>query len=165
MTLLKHFHLPDDCSPMIRETYDYWVSIHPDEGLPGRQHFDPLDILRLSSHIWMLDVEYEPLRFRVRRMGIAIVDFMGSHDPTGRYLDETYPNFESAGVRKHLEHAVKTGMPTFRRGSAVLVSRKKYVTSERIILPLASDGEVVDTLLNLTCFQDESNADYVENFG
>lgn len=145
------FKLPNDCSPLIREMYDYWASIHPDKGLPGRRHFDPLDILSLSANIWMLDVEHDPLRFRVRRMGTVIVNFMGN-DPTGGYLDEVYPKYDSSLIRKHLEHTVESGVPTFRRGDALIVPLKKYVISERIILPMAFDGETVDLLFNLTCF-------------
>jgi hypothetical protein len=112
----------------------------------------------------MLDVEVEPLRFRVRRMGTAVVNFMGN-DPTGSYLDEVYPKFESSPIREHLVHAAKTGMPTFRRGNALIVPTKKYVISERIILPMASEGETVDMLLNLTCFLEDSDAEDVEIYG
>lgn len=38
---------PADCEPKIRAAYDYWRRIHPAQGLPGRQHFDPANIPRL----------------------------------------------------------------------------------------------------------------------
>jgi hypothetical protein len=31
-------------NPKVLRFLDYWLSLKPAEGLPGRQHFDPLDI-------------------------------------------------------------------------------------------------------------------------
>jgi hypothetical protein len=134
---------------MFRDLVDYWMSIHPDEGLPGRQHFDPLDVIRLSKHIWLLDVERSPLRFRVRRVGTELVKLTG-RDITGRYLDECYENLEATEAGKHLTHTAEKGLPTYRRGDIISNSEMNYVMLERINLPLAADSKTVDMLLNLT---------------
>lgn len=143
--------LPDDCSSMVRELYEYWISIHPGEGLPGRQHFDPLDVIGLSANIWMLDVEHNPLRFRFRRLGLAMINFTG-RDSTGKYIDEIYSNVTSTTAWEHLVYSTEYGKPTFRRDAIISNPEKKYVMSERLNLPLASDGCVVDMLLNMTCY-------------
>lgn len=92
------FQLMDGCSPLICELYDSWVSIHPPEGLPGRRHFDPIDIIRLSSNLWRVDVERDPLRFFIRRVGMELDDFTG-HYPTGQYYNKIYPNFDASTAK------------------------------------------------------------------
>jgi hypothetical protein len=145
------FSLPPRCSTSIRELFDYWVSIHSGEGLPGRRDFDPLAVLNLSDNIWMLNVERDPLRYKIRRFGSALVSFTG-RDDTGRYLDETLPSFEQSGSRIILAGVVENGRPAFRRDRAVSAPEKDYVFAERIILPLAANGMTVDILLNMTCY-------------
>ncbi len=142
------FNLPDDSASMMRELLDYWTSIHPGEGLPGRQHFDPLDVLHLSSHIWLLDVE-RPLRFRFRRIGGELVRKVG-RDNTGKFFDEVYSDIWLREAGKLFIHTAETGTPTFRRGSLISETAPKFQTLERMSLPLATDGKNVDMLLNIT---------------
>src|SRR5690348_8213244 len=48
--------LPENCDHRLRELYEYWRSRHPAEGvLPGRQHFDPVDVPKLLPWIWLVD--------------------------------------------------------------------------------------------------------------
>jgi hypothetical protein len=45
-------------NPSFRRLYEYWRYLHPTDGrLPGRQHFDPLDIADLMPLVWMLDID------------------------------------------------------------------------------------------------------------
>ena len=53
--------------------------MYSSEGMPGRRHFDPIDIMRLSSSVWLVDVERDPLRFFIRRVGMEIDDFTGHY--------------------------------------------------------------------------------------
>ena len=52
---------PETWHPTIRALYDYWVSVHPPGGLPGRQHIDPIAIPRLLPHLFMVDVSRDPI--------------------------------------------------------------------------------------------------------
>ena len=156
--LSNKFQLPKDCSPMICELFDYWLSIHPNEGLPGRQHFDPLEIFGLSRNIWLLDVDKAPLRFRVRRIGAELIECT-NRDITGRFLDEFYENLEATEAGNHLVYSTEKGVPTYRRGMLISKSTKYYDMLERIILPLATDGENVDMLLNFTRYLDHKEQD------
>ena len=69
----------DDCALLICEMFDYWVSMYSSEDMPGRRHFDPIDIMLLSSNLWLVDVERDPLRFFIRRVGMEIDDFTGHY--------------------------------------------------------------------------------------
>ena len=53
------YQIPEDRTawhPLVRRLYDYWVSVAPPGGLPGRQHIAPEEIPALWSRLWMLDV-------------------------------------------------------------------------------------------------------------
>ena len=61
--------------PKIRRMIAHWESLAPGPGiLPGRQHFDPIQVPDLLPHIWLIDVERGPmLRFRYRLLGTALI--------------------------------------------------------------------------------------------
>ncbi|HEX3497840.1 MAG TPA: PAS domain-containing protein, partial [Stellaceae bacterium] len=74
-------------NPRIAQFFDYWLSIKPGNGLPGRQHFDPLDIPLLMPRVWMLDVLRAPLRYRYRLAGTKEVETL-QREVTGLMFDE-----------------------------------------------------------------------------
>ncbi len=137
---------PGTWHPTVRELYDYWLSVHPPLGLPGRQHVDPAAIPRLLPHVFMVDVCRDPLRFRYRLVGTEYVRLMGS-DLTGRYLDEVHPGFHGLIRRQYVE-AADQGRPGYRKGSIMYTRPDRcYLGMERVILPLARNGSEVDMLL------------------
>jgi hypothetical protein len=146
------FNLPDDCDSRIRALHDYWRSIHPAEGLPGRAHFDPLDVPKLLPHLWLVDVEQDPFQFRFRLIGTAVAEAIGE-DLTGRYLGEAFENFRGSDALHALLEVVSGGRPSWRRGPPTL-TRKDYDVRlfERIQLPLATDGSSVDMLVALSAY-------------
>src|SRR5258708_20399092 len=44
----------DAWHPHLKRLYEYWKSIHPPRGLPGRQEFDPSAVLVLLPIFWIL---------------------------------------------------------------------------------------------------------------
>jgi hypothetical protein len=135
--------------PEIRQLLEYWRSIRPAGLFLGRQHLDPLAIGPLLSHVWLIDVHREPLRFRYRLVGSRIVERLG-RELKGEWLDEAHPAFlQSAGYRDYTGVA-EDGAAAWRRGPSTFTDDPRWRTIERIILPLAENGRVVDTLLGLT---------------
>jgi hypothetical protein len=144
---------PEGCSPKITALFEYWQAIHPGGGLlPGRQHFDPLQVPRLLPHLWLLDVFRDPWRFRVRLLGTSIVEFIGRED-TGRWLDEVLHGFEGSEVYQCLTITAGKGCPTYHESKILSNPEKTYVTAERLYLPLAGDGHTPDILLNMTLYR------------
>ena len=146
--------LPGDCHPEIALIADYWRSIHPESGLPGRQHFDPVDVPpKLLPSIRLLDVVGDPPRFRIRLMGTKMVAAIG-RDHTGRWLDEVFAGFEKSSACLGLDTVVRTGQLNWRRGHPALLYGKEFMTIERIYLPFARDGRTVDMILSYVMLGD-----------
>jgi PAS domain-containing protein len=137
--------------PRVSQIYRYWQSIRPAEGgLPGRQHFDPVDIPSLLPGIWLLDVQHRPLRLRYRLVGTGIVQALG-REVTGMWLDEAHPEaMSNPDFRDRYMSAVAGGVPNWRKGGPRLWSHRDYATVENLLLPLARDGRRVDMLCAFT---------------
>lgn len=138
--------------PKIRRVYDYWQSVHPPEGLPGRQHIDPEPIRDLLPGIWLVDVQRSPFRLRYRLVGTRVVEAMG-RDVTGQWFDEAHPHVsKNPNYLERSQRVVETGTPSWRRGGPNLWQHEFYGSLENLILPLATDGRSVDILMVLTVF-------------
>lgn len=133
--------------PEIDKLVAHWRRIHPAQGLPGRQHFDPADLPDLLPHIWLMDVHRDPWRFRIRLVGTAIVRFAG-RDTTGRWCDDAFPGFEQSPAYTDIVTCADRGIPIFR--TMKLLAKDDHRLSRRVHLPLASDGSRVDVILSLT---------------
>lgn len=139
-------NVSEDCHEKVRQIVEYWVAIHPSAGLPGRQHFDPLDVPALLPNIRLLDVVGKLPRFRVRLMGTQVREFMGE-EQTGRWLDEVFPNLHGSVTHTELVKTVTMKKPRWRRGKPALAVDRNFLDMERCYLPFAQDGRNIDMLL------------------
>jgi hypothetical protein len=147
--------LPDGAlrwHPKLQALTRYWISVHPERGLPGRQHIDPVDIPEVLASLLLIDVGREPLRFRYRVIGTSNVRMM-ERDFTGWYLDEAHPDFAVSPIHAQYVNAVEQRRPEYRKGSQAFHLPNKHVTIERVILPLARDGAMVDMLLGVVVYE------------
>jgi hypothetical protein len=132
----------------IARFFEYWLFISPPGRLPGRQHFDPLDIPALLSRVWILDVVREPvgLRFRYRLVGTKEVETL-ERDVTGQWLDEVHPHLKERpdGFDRFL-HIATHGTATYRKGHVTFLHQKDHQIVENCMVPLARDGSTVDMI-------------------
>ncbi len=147
----------DTWHPKIRQFHDYWQRIHPAPGvIPGRQHFDPLAIAPLLPNIWLVDVDRSSgIRFRYRLAGTRIVEALG-YEVTGRWLDEVHADF-GPQLRTYQDYVVVAEQKqlSWRRGKPVFMAYAEHcVGLERLLLPLARDGQTVDMVVALTILFD-----------
>lgn len=131
-----------------------WLRLRNDGAIPGRADFDPAMVPALLPNIWLIDVQAEPLRFRFRLIGTAVV-FVVGHDLKGRWVDEHIEVFEDSAFGNDLKAVARDGKPRHYRGPASGRFAPDVTDVERIILPLAADGRNVDMLLGLTIFFDQ----------
>ena len=152
-------HIPDDRSswhPLVRQFYEYWLQIAPPGRLPGRQHVAPEDIVPLLTHLWMLDVCRDPLRFRYRLVGTGITRSL-QRELTGLWLDEAQPETARNPVlRDRYRFIAETGRPTWRRGRTLWNRDPAHRLIENCLVPLASDGKTVDKIFAVTVMFDTS---------
>ncbi len=138
--------------PDIRRLYQYWRAIHPAQGLPGRQHFDPLAVGPLLSRLWLVDVQRQPFRLRYRLVGTQLTERAG-RELTGLWFDEAHPEIVTIPNFYHRFRMVcEDRQPSWRRGPPGLFFLHKVdiLEIENLFLPLAQDGETVDMLCCLT---------------
>jgi len=144
--------IPADCDPRIATVFRYWQRRQPASGvLPGRQHVWPADLSDLLRHVWLCDVQREPLRFRYRLLGTMIAHVVG-RDQTGEWLDEVHENFTASAAYADFVSAIETGAGVYYKGRPLFHLDKDYVGMERLLLPLARNGRDVDMILGITLY-------------
>jgi hypothetical protein len=138
--------------PGLCALYDYWDGRREDDLLPGRRHLDPLDIPELLPNLTLIDVA-GAAGLRYRLVGTALVGRLGQ-DPTGRPVrevslgsgwEESHPDFHYVTAERR---------PCLRRLRARTPGRNPLV-SQRLLLPLAADGETVDMILGGVFWPDD----------
>jgi hypothetical protein len=154
------YRVPEDRSdwhPIIRQFYEYWLSVAPEGRLPGRQHIAPEHMVPMLSRMWMLDVHRHPLRFRYRLYGTALANSL-RREVTGRWMDEAAPELVSdPQMRDRLRFLAEAGRPTWRRGSTLRDGRDPlHRIVENCVVPLAADGRTVDILVGVAVLFDAS---------
>lgn len=148
-------NVPSDCHPMIRRAVEYWLSIHPAEDLPGRQHLDPVDIPDLLADLRLVDIIGDPPRFRYRIAGTRICEFFGM-ELTGRWYEDTLENFKGSQTEKDFLSIMETRVPNWRLGRPLFALAKDFANVERIFLPLACNGRDVDMIMSVQVFHAEA---------
>jgi hypothetical protein len=147
---------PDDVAmhPRLRQLFAHWQAAAPAAGLPSRSRFDAVAIPDLAPDLWMLDVERTPLRLRYSSCGAHIVAALG-HDPTGRWLDDVHPRAQERNYYDRYRVMVEQGVVTWRKGKPAFWHEVKSRALENLIVPLATDGRIVDRLVAMTVLYDE----------
>ena len=132
--------------PKIARLFDYWLSIAPAGRLPGRQHFDPIDLAPIMPHVWMLDViEVNGIvRYRYRLVGTAEVATL-QREVTGHWFDEVHGR--SSAIYRRFQHMIDNRVATYRKGMVGLSHHEDHRVVENCMVPLARDGSSVDMIV------------------
>lgn len=134
-----------------RTLFAYWRR-RADGRLPSRREIDPVDIPAVLPSISLTDVvrRDDGRRYRRRLVGTAVVETFGQ-DNTGRWVDEVYRGESLAQLIAAYEEVVETARPRIDH-CTLPVAGRDYVSYDRLTLPLADDGRVVDVLLQSLVF-------------
>lgn len=137
----------DLTQPAIRKVYQYWLGRRGDRLMPARQDLDPLDLGYALGNICLIDVIRTPrLRFRFRLDGSKLVALTG-FDLTGSHADEFEPGPYRDFMLEVYRRMVLGRAPLFFR------HREEWQYSgmqmESTTLPLSSDGETVDMIMDV----------------
>ena len=130
-----------------KQLFNWWVTARGSREFVLRRTFDPADWRRILPNIWMLDIQSDPLRLRLRLVGTAVAELMKG-DYTGRWLDEVLPFLsKDEEFQARYRSVIETGEPAWKIGSIALQPDANYKISETLILPLSSNGRSTDMLL------------------
>lgn len=147
--------LPADGIPHARvaRLIEYWRGLAPGPGLlPGRRHFDPMRVPDLLPNLWLIDVVCgTPNRYRFRLIGSALFD-AGAPMRVGMFVDELGDRIDQKASQSTFDGVVNARQLDWRRGSPIIRHLKFLSALERVLLPLAEDGETVDVILGMTVF-------------
>jgi hypothetical protein len=132
-------------SPILRRLLADWEERRFGDALPARADFDVLDFKYCLGSIALLDVLYEPLRFRFRVHGTGIVRRVG-YEMTGKEIGEMPSSALVAQMRAHFGRVIATRTPMVETRTRELLD-DNIVECEVLVLPLASDGDTIDMLI------------------
>ncbi len=138
------------------ELLGYWTRRRGSHDMPTRAEIDPIDIPRLLPHLMLTDV-IDASRFRYRLVGTAIEDVAGV-GMTGRYLEEVIGHIPYRDYLIDLYAAVAIKRcPVFSESDFISNDNEPVRATQRLMLPLSTDGREVDVVLSGQVFIDRDN--------
>lgn len=131
----------------------YWQEKKGDRVLPSRADIDPMDIARVLPRVMMVEVSHDPLEFRYRVAGTGLFAMHGQ-ELTGKLARELDPPEYGALIHRHYAEVIERRAPCLH----LIELNVDYLATSyaRLILPLSSDGKVIDRLI--TCEAHENQA-------
>jgi len=139
----KPFEPAQLASPLLRRFHAYWDSKRGARSMPSFADIDPLEFPWALGNVTLVDVLYDPLRFRYRLVGGAHVTRLGT-DMTGKLVDEfASPTLRQILSRTYTE-AVQAAAPVHRTRWEVVAGVNHHY--EALLLPLGAAPPQVDML-------------------
>ncbi len=127
-------------SNTLRQLFLYWDEKRGQRRAPPRDDIDPAGMFGVLPNVFLIDVEAEPRRYRVRLMGTVLVQWYGQ-DITGRYVDEITDQVLGA-----LDELVTSWRP-WRVTGEYERQTGRVMLYELLALPLSPDGAAVNMIL------------------
>ena len=140
--------------PELQDLLEIWRSKRQGLPFPRRADLSPFDLKAHLGHLFLLDVERDPLRFRYRLIGTAITSVV-DRDATGCYFEDIYSGRLLETVVEVMSWVVRERAP-LRIFSRTGHGRNRVYLYDGLLLPLAKDGETVDMILGELRFTMES---------
>jgi len=129
----------------------YWESKRRGRRMPARRDIDPAEMLDLLPNVMLVDVVREPLDFRYRLIGTAIVAHM-RHDYTGQRFSALPRQGRDSKLWAAAARILEERRPIFGEISCVGIDR--CVRDYRdLYMPLSEDDDAVNMILGLVDFE------------
>jgi hypothetical protein len=139
--------------PDLVRFYDYWATLRGARAMPSRRDIDPLQIpAGYLPDLMLIEVSHAPRSYRYRLIGTHVVTASGE-DRTGRSFDDVSFFKTNPAVMQQFERVVNTAEPLFSLEPFTNFVTGRSYDVDRIMLPLSSDGRLVDTVLVLFLFK------------
>ncbi|MDB5407215.1 MAG: hypothetical protein JWL84_2127 [Rhodospirillales bacterium] len=137
-------------SPTLRRLYADWDARRRGRKLPARPDFDPLELKYILGNLSLVDVQYDPLRFRYRLHATNVAQRLG-YELTGKPLAANPDVATREIIETHFQAVVASRIPQ------AIVHRfftpeGRAVNHEALVLPLSRDGIRIDMLMSAVAF-------------
>jgi hypothetical protein len=129
----------------LRRLYRDWSERCGARRMPARADFDPLEMRYILSHLSLVDVLRNPLRFVFRLHASNNAARVGV-DMTGKEIGEMPLATAPEQLRAQYEVTVRSRAPVVHNYHATLADGLRW-DYELLLLPLAADGETVDMVM------------------
>src|SRR5262249_1237811 len=120
---------------------------------------DPTRIPALLPRVWIVEVESDPFRMRVRLVGTKVVDAFRL-DATGKYFEDAFASARPEDYFDRYLFTIERKHATWRRGRARIDHDSRWSEVESVMMPFASDGETVDRLYVYAAFYRANGAEW-----
>jgi hypothetical protein len=136
--------------PELRVLLGIWDARRQGRQMPARADFDPCDLKAHLGHLFLVDVERNPIRFRYRLVGTHITNVV-NRDVTGRYFEDIY-------IGRLLETMIEVhSWVANERAPLRIFSRTGHAPNmvyvyDGLLLPLSTDGETMNMVLGALLF-------------
>lgn len=137
--------------PALRRVAAHWQAVRGDRRLPAWKNIDPLAIARDLPIVWSWQYDRGTDRFTGRLSGEEINKAFG-RSLRGVPMQDFFKDWEYEKI--FARHRRVVTEPCFAHGRGpVFIHARRYGDGERIILPLADDGENGDGIIGATVYR------------
>ncbi len=135
--------------PRLHRLYAYLEAKRGSREFAARRDIDPLDFTYILGNIVLLDVLYQPLRFRYRLVGSLLSTKVG-YDMTGKFLHEhPHPDYREYMLDCYAE-IIRSRLPS--GGNYDLFIDQEIKRYQCLRVPLSDDGETIDRVIAAVVF-------------
>ena len=139
----------EEADERLKQVYAYWQMKRAGRAMPARRDIDPAEMRSVLPHLMLIDVEPGP-RYRYRLFGTAVTDAFGMN-PTGKCVDEVMTGGYKAFLLGLYDDLCAEKKPIYST-SIYGTKRDTKMWTQRLMLPLSSDGAAVDKVLACQVF-------------
>lgn len=136
--------------------YRYWDSKRAGRTMPARTDIRPEEIKTFLPHVVLIDVLHDPLDFRYRLIGTAVVANL-LRNYTGVRLSEVAHQRPPSRIWTIFETAVMRRRPSLN-DMPYVGPHKDFLAVRDMVAPLSTDGRTVDMLFIVVDFVRRSDA-------
>ena len=142
---------PPIADDRLRSLYDYWRALAWEAGgLPSVLAFDPLHLPKVLPNIWLLEVEPETHRFRMRLAGESI-NTIYRRNIGGQYFSDVFEPSDLESIVARYRRCLSQPA-IFRATGSVYAAAGNFCSGERLGLPMLGRSGLTDTLLGGTVY-------------
>ena len=131
--------------PQLKDLYRYWLAKCAGRPAPARADLLPEEIRPILPHILLLDIVGDVPRLKYRLAGTEFVQIYGA-EVTGKFVDEIdFDGMRDLIIADYFK-VVKECRPSWTQWDFAKEDGR-WLTYERVTLPLSQDGTTVNMLL------------------